>query len=327
MNLDRRTWLQWAGASAVLAGAGGSRAAGWPDKPIRLVVGYATGGSTDAVSRVIGRQLEVRLGQPVIPEYKPGAGASVGADYVAKAAPDGYTLGLTDSGPMTILPALRKLPYDATKDFAPLSFVASTGLALIVHPDVPARTLGELMALLRSRPGQLDYASSGAGSVHHLAGELFKSQAQVFMTHIPYRGAAPALTDLLGGQVPVMFATIAPALPMIQAGRARALAVTSAARCKALPSVPTVAEQGLPGYAAELSFMMVGPTALPAAVSSRLQRELQAVLTMPAVVAQLEEIGMENVGPRTPERVRELVLAEQKKWGQLIRERKISLEG
>jgi tripartite-type tricarboxylate transporter receptor subunit TctC len=317
--------MGWMGAGAAALALPQARAA-WPDKPIKLIIGYSTGGSTDATARLLGRQLEQRLGQTITFEYKPGAGASIGADHVAKSAPDGYTIGLTDSGPLTIMPNLRKVGYDPTQDFTPLSYVCATGLAVIVHPSVPANNISELIALAKAQPDKLNYASSGVGSVHHLAGELFKSQAGVRMTHVPYKGAGPALTDLIGGQVPVMFATIGPAIPMIQSGKARALGVTSARRSAPLADVPTVAEQGLPGYEAVLWFAMVAPPGLPPAMAARLQKDLQSSLRDPGLIRDLEKLGNEDVGPRTPEQVTELVRSDLQKWSRVIREAKITLE-
>ena len=325
MQISRRTLL---GAGAGVAGSLvlPSRADDWPNKPIKIVLGYTTGGSTDATARILGRPLETRLKQPVVMEYKPGAGASIGAEFVARSAADGYTIGLTDSGPLSIMPHLRKVAYDPTVDFTPLSYVCTTGLAVLVHPSVEAKNLKELIALVKSRPGKMNYASSGVGSVHHLAGELFKARTQSHLVHIPYRGAAPALTDLVAGQVPVMFATIGPALPMIAAGKARALAVTSSQRSTALPDVPTVAEAGLPGYEAVLRFVMVGPPQLPAAVAARLQAEFAQIVTDPAVVRELVKLGNDEVNPRTPAEVQTLLQQDLKKWGTVIRSAKITLD-
>ncbi|HYF58210.1 MAG TPA: tripartite tricarboxylate transporter substrate binding protein [Burkholderiaceae bacterium] len=326
MDTQRRGLLLAGGALALAPASRAVANEPWPSKPIRLVIGYATGGSTDATARLVGRRLEQRLGQPIVYEYKPGAGASLGADFVAKSAADGYTIGLTDTGPMAVFPNLRKLAYDPTRDFTPLSYVCATGLAVIVHPSVAARTIPELVALCRASPGTYNYASSGVGSVHHMAGELFKSMARVELNHVAYRGAGPALTDLVGGTVPVMFATIGPALPMIASGKARALGVTTAARSRALPDVPTVAEQGLPGYEAVLSFTLVGPPKMPAPVVARLQRELQAALADPALVADLEKQGNDGIGARPPEVLPELIADELAKWGRVIRDAKITLD-
>jgi tripartite-type tricarboxylate transporter receptor subunit TctC len=325
MNNDRRQLLRMMGAGAATLALPLTARAAWPEKPIKLVIGYSTGGSTDATARLVGRSLEQRLGQPLIPEYKPGAGASIGADFVAKSAGDGYTIGLTDSGPMTIMPNLRKVGYDPARDLMPLSYVCATGLVLIVHPSVPAANVRELIALAKADPSKLNYASSGVGSVHHLAGELFKSQAGIKMTHVPYKGAAPALTDLIGGQVPAMFATIGPALQMIQAGKARALGVTTAKRSPTLADVPTIAET-LPGYEAVLWFAMVAPASLPAPIAERMQKELAGALTDPALIRELEKLGNEDVGPRTPQQVTQMVRSDLQKWERVIREAGITLE-
>lgn len=325
MQITRRTLI---GAAAGAAGALvlPARAEEWPNKPLKIVLGYTTGGSTDATARILGRPLETKLKQPVVMEYKPGAGASIGAEFVARSAADGYTIGLTDSGPLSIMPHLRKVAYDPTADFTPLSYVCTTGLAVLVHPSVEARSIQELIALVKSRPGKLNYASSGVGSVHHLAGELFKARSATHLVHIPYRGAGPALTDLVGGQVPVMFATIGPALPMIASGKARALAVTSSTRSTALPDVPTVSEAGLPGYEAVLRFVMVGPPKLPVAVADRLQAELKQIVTDPGVVRELAKLGNDEISPRTPPEVKALLQDDLKKWGAVIRDARITLE-
>ncbi|KQW65357.1 MULTISPECIES: tripartite tricarboxylate transporter substrate binding protein [unclassified Methylibium] len=327
MKFNRREVLAYLGTgAAALAAPMAARAQSWPSKPIKLVIGYSTGGSTDATARLVGRQLEQRLGQPMVFEYKPGAGASMGAEFVAKSVADGYTIGLTDTGPMAVVPHLRKLAYDPLKDFTPLSYVCATGLAVLVHPSVPANNIKELIALAKADPEKYNYASSGVGSVHHLAGELFKSQAGVKMAHVPYRGAGPALTDLVGGQIPVMFATIGPSLQMIAAGKVKALGVTSAKRSKALPDVPTVAEQGLAGYEAVLWFSMVGPANLPAPISARLQKELQASLVDPELIRELEKLGNDDIGPRTPQEVSALVKSEMEKWGRVIKDAHITVD-
>lgn len=326
MTPARRQILSYFGAGAAALALPSARAQAWPDKPINLIIGYSTGGSTDATARLVGRQLEKSLGRPVVYDYRPGAGASLGAEFVARAAPDGYTIGLTDTGPMTIMPNLRKLRYDPVKDFTHLSYVCATGLALIVHPDVPAKSLAELVALVKANPEKYNYASSGVGSVHHLAGELFKKRAEVRMSHIPYRGAGPALTDLIAGQIPIMFATIGPALPMISTGKARVLGVTTIKRSNALKDVPTLAEQGLTGYDAALRFSMVAPAGLPPEIAARLQAELRVAVMDPNVGKELERLGNDDIGPRTPKEVAEITGADLKKWGAVIRDAGITLE-
>lgn len=327
MQQERRRVLNCLGAGAAWLAIPGARAQAWPSKPIKLVLGYATGGATDATARIVGRRLEAALKTPVVYEYKPGAGASIGADTVARSSNDGYTIGLTDTGPMTIMPHLRSLNYDPLKDFTPLSYVCSTGLALVVHPSVPAKTLDELIALLKkAKPGEYNYASSGVGSVHHLAGEMFKRKAGVNIGHVPYRGAGPALTDLMGGQIPIMMATIGPALPQIAAGKIRVLGVTSEKRSAALPNVPTLAEQGLSGYEASLRFTLVAPAGIPAAAASRMQVELQKIMRDPQVIEELAKLGNDEIGPRTPKEVAEITRDDLKKWGTVIRESNITLE-
>ncbi|MCW5259062.1 tripartite tricarboxylate transporter substrate binding protein [Verminephrobacter eiseniae] len=327
MRSDRRRVLTCLSAAAALVPLRARAQSAWtPQRPIRLVLGYGAGGATDATARIIGRHLQALLGQPVINEYKPGAGASIGAEFVAHAPADGYTIGLTDTGPMVIIPQLRKVGYDPVKDFTPLSYICATGLALIVHPSVAANGVGELIGLLKSAPGRYSYASSGIGSVHHLAGELFKSRAGVQADHVPYRGAGQALTDLVGGQVLLMMASIGPALPMIGSGKVRALAVTTAGRSGVLPEVPTLAEQGLAGYDAALSFTMVAPARLPAAVAARYQAELRKIVANPAVAKELEKLGYDDIRPRTPAEVGELTRDEFRKWGAVIRDAGITQE-
>ncbi|MDO9215877.1 MAG: tripartite tricarboxylate transporter substrate binding protein [Lacisediminimonas sp.] len=326
MTISRRELLGAAGAlctTFVLP----ARAQTWPDRAIKVLLGYATGGSTDATARILSRPLEQRLKQPVVVDYKPGAGASIGADLVAKSTPDGYTIGLTDTGPMCIMPNLRKVPYNPITDFTPLSYVCSTGLAVLVHPSVEARNIKELIALLKARPGRLSYASSGVGSVHHLAGELFKANTKTFMVHIPYRGAGPALLDLTGGQIPVMFATIGPSLPLIASGKVRALAVTTTKRSSVLPDVPTLIESGLADYEAVLRFMMVAPSRTPEPVASRLQSELRHIVADPAVIKELERLGNDEIENRSPADIQALIKSDLAKWGKVIRDAKITLEG
>jgi tripartite-type tricarboxylate transporter receptor subunit TctC len=326
MKAERRKVLTYLGAGAASLAFPAVRAQDWPGKPVKLVIGYSTGGATDATARLVGRQLEASLGQPIVYEYKPGAGASLGAEFVARAAPDGYTIGLTDTGPMSIMPNLRKLTYDPVKDFTPLSYVCETGLVVLVHPSVPARNLGELIALLKASPDKYNYASSGVGSVHHLAGELFKIKAGVKAMHVPYRGAGPALTDLIAGQIPIMFATIGPALPMIATEKARALGVTSAKRSSALPEVPTLAEQGLTGYDASLKFSLVAPAGLPAPIAARLQSDLKRIVSDPELAKALQKLGNDDIGPRTPKEVTEITGSDLKKWGAVIQEAGITLD-
>lgn len=326
MSQSRRLFIKLtltmtAGLTSLIA-----KAQSWPDKAIKMVLGYATGGATDATARIISRPLEQMIKQSVVMEYKPGAGASIGAEFVAKAVPDGYTIGLTDTGPLCIMPNLRKVSYNPVTSFTPLSYVCSTGLVLIVNPDLPVKNIQELIALAKAQPGKLSYASSGVGSVHHLGGELFKVRAGVYIVHIPYRGAGPALIDLVGGQIPIMFATIGPALPMIASGKARALGVTSITRSASLPNVPTIAEQGLKDYEAVLRFMVMGPSKIPATVTSKLQNDFKTVISDPTVVSELKKLGNDDIVYKTPSEIEKLIQDDYRKWGNLIKELKITLE-
>lgn len=298
----------------------------WPDKAIKLVLGYTTGGASDATARIISRPLEQIIKQSVIIDYKPGAGASIGAEFVAKSSPDGYTIGLEDTGPLCIAPNLRKVGYDPLTDFTPISYVCTTGLVLIVNPELDVKTVQELIALAKAKPGQLSYASSGVGSVHHLAGELFKSRAGISMAHVPYKGAGPALTDLVGGQIPIMFATIGPALQMITAGKARPLGVTSLTRSASLPNVPTIAEQGLKGYEAVLRFMVMGPSKIPSSVATKLQGDYKQVIADQSVIAELKKLGNDEIAYKSPADILALIQEDLRKWGAVIREAKITLD-
>ncbi len=326
MPLSRRLFIKLtltmvAGLTSLIA-----KAQSWPDKAIKMVLGYTTGGATDATARIISRPLEQMIKQSVVMEYKPGAGASIGAEFVAKAVPDGYTIGLTDTGPLCIMPNLRKVSYNPVTSFTPLSYVCSTGLVLIVNPELPVKNIQELITLAKAQPGKLSYASSGVGSVHHLGGELFKVRAGVYIVHIPYRGAGPALIDLVGGQIPIMFATIGPALPMIASGKARALGVTSITRSASLPNVPTIAEQGLKDYEAVLRFMVMGPPKIPASITSKLQNDFKAVISDPTVVSELKKLGNDDIVYKSPSEIEKLIQDDYRKWGNLIRELKITLE-
>ncbi|MET0517545.1 MAG: tripartite tricarboxylate transporter substrate binding protein [Burkholderiaceae bacterium] len=299
----------------------------WPSKPVRLVIGYPPGGAADIVARAVGVRLERQWSQAVIYEYKPGAGAALGVEFTARAAPDGYTLGLMDSGSLTIVPNLRKVPYEPLTDLTPLAFVGGAGLVLLCHPSVPAHSVRELIALLKSRPGEYAYSSSGVGSPHHVAGEMFKLQAGVDIHHVPYKGAAPALNDLMGGQIPLAVATIGPAAPFVQAGRVRALGVTSARRSAVLPEVPAIAEAGLPDYEATPWFAFAGPARMPPALVARINSAIALVLGDPEVVAALNKVGVENVRAGAPGALSDLIRSESSRYADVIRRARISVNG
>jgi tripartite-type tricarboxylate transporter receptor subunit TctC len=326
MNLSRRQALAALGA-APLALSRPARAATWPTQPLKMSIGYSTGGAADMVGRAMAPAIQKELGQPLIMEYRPGAGGAIAAGFIARAPADGQQIYLADTGSMAIIPNLRQVPYDPVREFTPLSWVGASGLVLLVNPQVPATDVPSLVKLLKARPDAYAYSSSGIGSPHQLAGELFKQMTDTEAKHIAYRGAAPAMNDLMAGQVQIAFATIGPALPLIQAGRVRAIAVTSARRSASLPQVPTIAEQGVAGYDATPWFAVVGPPNLPPAIAARLQSAFATALADKEVIANLEKVGVEDVGPRTPAFVTQAVRDDLAKWAKVIRTADIKLEG
>jgi tripartite-type tricarboxylate transporter receptor subunit TctC len=309
------------GSSAgLLRVAGDAFAQGYPAKPIRIVVPFTPGGTTDVLARAIGQKLTASWTQPVVVDNRPGAAGNIGSEVVAKAAPDGYTLLMGTVSTHGINPGLySKLPYDPVKDFAPVTLVAKVPNILVLHPSVPASSVTELIAHAKAKPGQLNFASSGNGTSIHLSGELFKTMAGVQMTHVPYKGSAPALTDLLGGQVSLMFDNMPTALPHVKAGRLKALAVTSAKRSPAIPQLPTMAEAGLPGFEATSWFGVLAPAATPKEIVGKLNGEIVRILKTPEVRAQLSGQGAEPVGD-TPEEFAAHIKAEMAKWAKVVKE-------
>ena len=296
------------------------QAASYPAKPIRLVVPFPPGGATDILARAIGQRFSEVLGQPVIVDNRPGAGGNIGSELVAKAAPDGYTLLMGTVGTHAINPSLyAKMPYDHVKDFAPVILVAGVPNVLVVHPSVPARTVGEFITYAKANPGKLNFASSGSGTSIHLAGELFKVMAGVQMTHVPYKGSSPAIQDLLGGQVQLMFDNLPSALPQIKAGKLRALAVTTANRTPALPDVPTVAEAGLPGFEASSWFGVLAPAGTPPAIIARLNAEGVKWLATPEAKEKMQNLGA-NAAGGTPDDFAAHIRAETVKWARVVKE-------
>jgi tripartite-type tricarboxylate transporter receptor subunit TctC len=264
----------------------------WPDKPIHLVVGFAPGGGVDIMARIIQKPLSDKLGQPVIVDNLPGAGGNIAAAKVAHAAKDGNTLLVSVVSSMAISASLYKnLEYNLDRDLTPVGVIASVPNVLVVHPSVPATSVKELIALAKAQPNKLSYGSAGTGTTVHFTGELFASMADVKMTHIPYKGAAPAMNDLLGGQVQLMFDFLSAAAPQIKAGKLRALAVTSKTRSPLLPQVPTVAEAGVPGYEALASFGVFAPMGTPEAVIERVNREIAAIVARPEIVQKLAVVA------------------------------------
>ena len=321
--ISRRSLLGCALAGSLPAIA--QKPDGWPERPIKMVVGYPTGGATDGVMRPLEPRLQASLGQPLIFEYRPGAGATVAAGATAKAPADGYTIHITDSGPMTILPNGKQLGYDPLTAFTPLGMVCEGCSVIAVHPSVPAHNLTDLVKLAKARPGTITYGTSGIGGSAHLSGELLQAMTGAELVHVPYKGGSPAAVDLVGGQIPMLFASTGTALPFIQSGKMRALAVTSIKRSSVLPDVPTVAEQGYPGYDATVWFALVAPARLPADISARLHGALQGALADPAAQQALRRQGYEPI-PGAADIVSARVRADLAKWGQLIRDKKISFE-
>ncbi|MBS0336527.1 MAG: tripartite tricarboxylate transporter substrate binding protein [Proteobacteria bacterium] len=304
---------------ALVACAGSAHAQAWPAKPIKLIVPYPPGGSADILARAIGQKLSEGLGQSVVIDNRPGAGTAIGAEATAKAAPDGYTIMLGTVSSHAINPALTPgLKYDPVKDFAPVSLVASIPFVLLVHPSLPARSVQELIALAKAKPGSLNFSSAGSGTSNHLAGELFKSMTHTFMVHIPYRGSAPALTDLLAGQVQLMFDLVLTAQPHVKSGAARALAVTSLTRSAALPNVPTVAESGVPGYEVSAWFGLFAPAGTPAGVVAALNAETVKAMRAPDLRERLASQGA-DAASSTPEEFAAYVKDELGKWTRVIK--------
>jgi tripartite-type tricarboxylate transporter receptor subunit TctC len=295
-------------------------AADYPTKPIRLIVPFAAGGGNDAVARNIAQRIALGLTQQVVVDNRAGAGGIVGAEVAAKAAPDGYTLFLGGVGSHAINPALhRDLPYDPIKDFAPISLIASAPLVIVVHPSLPVKTIDELIAYARAHPGQLNYASNGNGSSSHLAAALFESMTGTKMTHVPYKGLAPALVDLLSGQVQLMFSSVVAIIPQVQAGKVRAIAVTGRKRLAQLPAIPTVDEAGVRGYQASSWYGILAPAGTPREIVDRLHAEIAKAVRQPEVVKSFETEGAEPIGS-TPQEFADHIRAELDRLGKVARE-------
>ena len=291
----------------------------FPSKPTKMIVPYPPGGSADILARAIGAKVGEALGQPVVIDNRPGAGTIIGTEATAKSAPDGYTFMLGTVSSHAINPALNpKLPFDPVKDFTPLSLVASIPFAMIVHPSVPARSVQEFIALAKARPGQINYSSAGNGTSNHLAGELLKSMAGIDLVHVPYKGSAPALNDLVAGQVSLMFDLVLTAAPHIKSGAARGLAVTGAQRSPVLPGLPTVAESGLPDYEVSAWFGIFAPAGLPQPVAQRLNAEFVKVMQQPDLKQRLAGLGADPL-TSTPEQFSSYLRSEIDKWAKVVK--------
>lgn len=312
-------------ASGICVQAQFALAQTWPTKPIRMVVGYAAGGGTDAAARGVAPRLGELLGQPVVVENRPGANGVVGAEMVATSAPDGHTIYMGAAGTMVIAPHLTaKLPFDTFKSFAPISLAANSPFIVSLHPGVQAQSIQDLIALARKQPGKITIGSSGNGGAPHLAMELFKNMAKVDVVHVPYKGLAPAITDLLGGQIQAVFADVGLVRSHMASGKLKGLAITSTQRAADLPNLPTVAESGLPGYESGTWYGVFAPAGTPGAVVDRIAQALSTVLATAAVRDDFTKRGM-LAAPTTPQQFTAMVRSEYDKWGQLIRDAKVKV--
>ena len=299
----------------------------WPAKPIRLVVPFPAGGATDLLARAIAQGIGNGLGQPIVVDNRPGAGGTLGSAEVTKAAPDGHTLLMATSSTHSIAPHLNpNLPYKPESDFTPVALVANATNIVLVPKDLPVASIKELIAYAKARPGQLNYASSGNGTIVNLTAEAFKAQAGVFIVHIPYRGTALAIPDLVSGKVQLLFDSIVSGLPHVKDGKLKALAITSAKRSALLPELPTVAESGLPGFESTTWFGVYAPKGLSADITSRVAAEFQRALQKPEVAERLAKLGAEPVADAGPAKFAAAVKADSARWASLIRERKITAD-
>ena len=297
----------------------------YPSKPIRLVVPFPPAGATDILSRELARQLSDRLKQQVIVDNRPGAGGTLGSDVVAKSAPDGYTIQMATSSTHSIGPSLNpKIPYNAQTDFTPVAHVANSVNVLLIAPNVKANNVSELTALLKANPAQFNYGSSGNGTIVHLTGELFKSMTGTYVVHIPYRGTALVIPDMMSGQIHMLFDNIASAMPHLKDGKLRAIAVTSTTRSPLLPALPSVSD-AVPGFESVTWFGVFGPRGMPADVTQKLNAEINAVLKSPEFLDRLRALGYDAAGG-TPADFAKVVAADTAKWARLIKERKITID-
>ena len=318
MSLARRRFLQLtAGAVAIPVVSHIAAAQVYPTRPVRIIVGFASGGTLDIIARLLGQWLSERLGQPFVVENRPGGGGNIGTDAVVRAPPDGYTLLLVGSPNMINATLYEKLNFNFIRDIAPVASIDRTPLVMEVNQSFPARSVPEFIAYAKAKPGKINMASAGTGTGQHVAGELFKMMAGVDLTHVPYRSAGPALTDLIGGQVQVMFDSLPASIEHIRTGRLRALAVTTATRLDALPDIPTVADF-VPGYEASAVHGIGAPKNTPTEIVDRLNKEINAALADPKMVARLADLGL-TVLPGSPADFGKLIAEETEKWGKVVK--------
>ena len=328
-DIARREAIKRMGAVAALGVAlpGAGVAQSFPEKPIRMIVPYPPGGGADSWARTVAGKFEKVIGQPVIFDYKPGGSTTIGADAAARSPADGYTLFMIDSTAFAYVPNMRKVSYDPIRSFVPVGLLGVGPMLLVAGPHVPVRSVPELITYAKANPGKLTIASAGVGSPHHLIGEFFCDRAGISLTHVPYKGAVQYIADLLGGQVDLAVSTITPALPHLQSGRLRPLGVSSAVRSSALPDVPTIAEQGLPGFDEKPWTCFVTNAGVPTAVLERLRTAYRTTIEDPEVSNALRKAGIEEVGAWSPARIGEQMQADYVKWGEIIRKANIRLDG
>lgn len=325
--MQRRIFCLAMAAATLLAAAPASATDTYPDRPVTLVVPFPPGGPTDAMARRLAEGLKSQLGQTVVVENRAGAGGNIGAEYVANAKPDGYTLLFGTSGPLAINVSLyKRQQYDPQKSFAPIIRIGHLPNILTVHPSVPVNNVQELIAYAKKNPDKLSYASSGNGASSHLAGILFNKMADTKILHVPYKGTGPALNDLLGGQVSMSFTDILTALPHVQAGTLRAIGLASAERSDALPDLPTIAEQGLPGYDVSVFFGIVAPRGTPAEVATKLNQAFIATLADPGVKETLHKQGIVEADDKTPEGLATFIDAQVPKWRTIVQQANVALD-
>jgi tripartite-type tricarboxylate transporter receptor subunit TctC len=305
--------------------AAGALGQSYPTKPIRLVLGYTAGGSAEAGARPLAKALEPILGQPLVFEYRPGNAGGVAMEAIARAAPDGYTLYYFDSGPLTVAPHMGKPTYDATKSFTQLGHVCGSGSLLVVHPSTPFKNVQDIIALSKQEPDKWSYGTSGVGGPHHLSGEYFKSVTGAKLLHVPYKGGGPAMTDLMGGQVPMLFSSLGPAVGAVKGGKIRPIAVTSLTRSQAFPDVPTMDEAGLKGFDSTAWYGILGPAGLPQEVVARWSDALAKVSGDKTTMDLINATGC-DVEILSPAKTVEKIRADSEKWGKVVRDANIRAE-
>ncbi len=316
----------WLGAALLVAMGAAAHAQAYPTKPVRIIVPYPAGGTTDIIARITAMQLSERLKQPFVVENRAGASGAIGSVAVAQAAPDGYTLVMATASSHGINSALQKnLSYDAVKDFAPITVVASTPNIIVVHPSVPAKTLGELLSLAKAQPGKINFGSTSPGGSPHMSAELLKMMAGVDMTHVPYKGATPMLTDLMGGQIGVGFDNLPSTIGFVRSGKLRALAVTTAQRWPGTKDIPTVAESGVPGYEVSGWFGLLAPAGTPKDILSLLQQAVAQAVKTPEVTKQLQDLGAEPVA-NMPDVFARQISADVDKWRNVVKTTGVKLD-